>query len=302
MVGFMPRGQLETNIAAGNVLIAQNPATTERIGYVIFKDKYFKREDLGIIYQLNVLPGKQRGLIGASLLKAQFERSAYGCKLYCCWCAQDIQANYFWESVGFVPIAFRAGSRAKERVHIFWQKRIRAGDTTTPYWFPSQTTGGAIREDRLVFPIPPGTTWQDAKPLILPGEVRGQSSEFSLGIREEQKKIAGPRQKRAKREPAEPVTFRAMSGLRAGPAPQTALAKREAPKAPKAPKVKQKNDPRLVAAARELRDRYLEEFNGGRLLPTPTNQKYDVCRLIGYDQPTDVANVTIAPLQLPAAA
>ena len=114
---------------------------------------------MGIIYQMNVLPVKQRGLIGATLLKAMFDRAAYGCKLFCCWCAQDIEANYFWESLGFVPLAFRAGSREKQRVHIFWQRRIRGGDTTTPYWFPSQTTSGSIREDRLVFPIPPDTHW-----------------------------------------------------------------------------------------------------------------------------------------------
>src|SRR5947207_4541238 len=102
------------------------------------------------------------------MVKAMFGRVAWGCKLFCCWCAQDIEANRFWESLGFVPLAFRAGSRDKGRVHIFWQKRIRAGDVTTPYWFPSQTTGGSIREDRLVFPIPPGTHWSDAKPIILP--------------------------------------------------------------------------------------------------------------------------------------
>jgi ribosomal protein S18 acetylase RimI-like enzyme len=80
-----------------------------------------------VIYQLCVAPGEQRKLVGAALMRAVFERSAYGCKLYCCWCAQDIEANRFWESLGFVPIAFRAGSRAKDRVHIFWQRRIRDG-------------------------------------------------------------------------------------------------------------------------------------------------------------------------------
>src|SRR5688500_19776918 len=51
-----------------------------------------------------------------------------------------------------LPIFPRANS---PRVHIFWQRRIRAGDTgekATPYWFPSQTTSGAIREDRIVLP------------------------------------------------------------------------------------------------------------------------------------------------------
>ena len=30
--------------------------------------------------------------------------------------------------MGFVPLAFRAGSAKKSRVHIFWQQRIREGD------------------------------------------------------------------------------------------------------------------------------------------------------------------------------
>ena len=142
------------------------------VGYLMGADRYFKRDDVGIIYQMNVLPQRQRGFIGAAAAQSpQFERSAYGCRLlsHCCWCAQDLPANRFWEAMGFVPLAFRTGSAKKERVHIFWQKRIRAGDTTTPWWFPSQTSGGAIREDRIALPIPPGTHWSDAKPLVLPG-------------------------------------------------------------------------------------------------------------------------------------
>src|SRR6266498_2512430 len=53
------------------------------LGYVIGSDQYFKRDDVGIIYQLNVVPTKQRGLIGATLIKAMFDRAAYGCRLFC---------------------------------------------------------------------------------------------------------------------------------------------------------------------------------------------------------------------------
>src|SRR5205823_2331237 len=86
----------------------------------------------------------------------------------CLWCAQDLDANYFWESLGFVPIAFRTGSQKKRRVHIFWQKRIREGDVETKWWYPCQTSGGAIGDDRLVFPIPPGKRWNDEMPVVLP--------------------------------------------------------------------------------------------------------------------------------------
>ncbi len=42
-------------------------------------------------------------------------------------------------------------------------------------------------------------------------------------------------------------------------------------------RAKQENDPRLVAAARELRDRYLEQVEAGTYLPEPCG-KYEVSR------------------------
>src|SRR5436190_670531 len=97
-VGWMPTKTFEGKIKLGHVLIAEagtglaaeHARRLHSVGYLIGNDQYFKRDDVGIIYQLNVAPTKQRGLVGAALLKAQFDRSAYGCKLYCCWCAQDI--------------------------------------------------------------------------------------------------------------------------------------------------------------------------------------------------------------------
>src|SRR5436190_21538737 len=52
------------------------------------------------------------------------------------------------------------------------RSRRATGDTTTPYWFPSETRGGMMNEARLVLPIPPGTHWMDAKPTILPSTRR----------------------------------------------------------------------------------------------------------------------------------
>src|SRR6185503_10045318 len=92
---------------------------------------------------------------------------------FSCWCAQDLDAGYFWEAMGFIPIAFRTGAVGRKiRTHIFWQRRIREGDTTTPYWFPSKTDGGMMREDRIVLPIPPGVHWKDVMPVELPREPR----------------------------------------------------------------------------------------------------------------------------------
>jgi hypothetical protein len=318
MVGFMPTAQLENNIKGGHVLIAEEapssefgvPSETTRpqlatrnlvlgtpqpVGYCIYRDRYFKRDDCGVIYQLNVTPGSQRQFIGAALVRGAFERSAYGCKLFCCWCAQDIAANHFWESIGFVPLAFRAGSRGQAqggrrkegRVHIFWQKRIREDDHETPWWFPSETTGGSLRENRLVLPIPPGTHWSDAKPMVLPGAgnpgagaglpgggtALGAASDASDSETQATPKRK-PKAKAAKSKPRRGLWFAAAE---VKPPPEAPEAKSKRPKRPRMPK--QKNDPKFIAAARELRDRYLEEVNspGSRMLPA-ANGKYDVSR------------------------
>lgn len=64
-------------------------------------------------------------------------------------------------------------------------------------------------------------------------------------------------------------------GLRFGPA---ITPKDEKVKEPKPPRVKFKHDPKVVEAARELRDRYIEQINAGLLLPPSANGKYDVSR------------------------
>jgi hypothetical protein len=259
---------------------------------------------------LNVLPLKQRNLIGATLLKHVFERAAYGCRLFSCWCAQDIQANWFWEACGFVPLAFRTGSRAKQRVHIFWQRRIRQDDEITPYWYPALTKAGAVREDRIVLPIPPGTHWRDAKPIILPSqtsEVGDQRSAKALPpTRPPESRgkpfvpkaalVVAPPSKHLKQTPKGKAAVVTASGIRYidradyVPEPEPVKPKRER-------KPGAKNDPKHVAAARELRDRYLEEINSGRLLPAGQG-KYDVGRAL----PGGGVNQTPVALPAPIAA
>jgi hypothetical protein len=247
------------------------------LGYIISRDRYFKRDDVGIVYQLNVAPVSQRKLIGATLLKAVFDRAAYGCRLFCCWCAQDIEANRFWESMGFVPLAFRAGSAKKMkggRVHIFWQRRVRAGDVSTPWWFPAKTDGGALREDRLVLPIPAGLHWSDEMPRI---EME----------RAEAKVLSDEGEKKARRgKRALDMSPPTRHGARQYGGPPAVVC--DAPKVEEKPKrekrAKVKADPRLVAAARELRDRWLERVNGGEVLVG--GGKYEVGRALGGDKET----------------
>jgi len=262
---------------------------TTRVGYLIGNDQYYKRDDLGCIFQVNIVEEYKRHLVAASLLKAQFEASAWGCKLYCCWCAQDLEANKFWEAMGFVALAYRVGAELKgpkgpdgkptPRVHIFWQKRIRAGDSTTPWWFPSKTSGGELNAHRVVLPIPPGKHWSDTQALILP-------SEFKASRALPAPEATSTKEKRApvkKVKPVAPPVAVKRNGLMYSiPKPGEVVEKPkvEKIKKEKAPREKVESDPKLVAFTRELRDRWLEEVNSGRFLPF-SQSKYDVCRLIG---------------------
>ena len=280
-LGFMTRGTLEGKVRLGDVTIAES-RDGEPVGYCIASDRYYKREDCGVIYQVNVAPGRRRDLVGAALVRGAIARWPYGVKLACCWCAQDLEGPMrFWESLGFVPLAYRGGSRGKGRVHVFWQRRVRQDDEVTPYWYPSQTTGGMICEDRLVLPIPPGIHWSEAKPVILPGDDRPALPKA---------------RRRAKQKPKAPEpTGLASGGFRFGPPPTPEPEPEVKEKTPAA-----KNDPILVRKVRELRDRYLEAVEERPWLLAGEAGKYDVGRALPAAQGWR-AEVTGSARLLPAA-
>ena len=304
-LGWFPTKQFEGYVEMGGVLVAE--AAGERVGYVISKDRYAGRDDVGAIYQLAVAADYRRALVGASLVKEAFARAAYGCRLFCCWCAQDLAANKFWESLGFVPVAFRTGSRGKKRTHILWERRVVAGDDCA-WWYPFQTKGGAIREDRLVFPIMPGTSWEEAQPAVLPEEARKPAM---LESAEVVKKV------KVKKEKAAPTPFGAVPAGKMGifvggklryidrprrwdePAPApVAPAPVERPK--REVRKALKHEKAALIFCRELRDRYLEKVNATPWVLEPAG-KYEVARALGDGSAArELPDVT--RLALPAAA
>jgi hypothetical protein len=301
-LGYFPRKQFEEYINSQSVLIAEDPLPSpppeyrgreKRLGYVISKDRYLKRDELGVVYQLCVVLGAQRKLVGAALLREVFARSAYGCRLFCCWCAQDLAANYFWESMGFVPLAFRAGSDRKKRVHIFWQKRICEGDEGqggTPWWYPFKTDQGALRADRAVFPIPPGVGWREVEPVDVPTG----STKSEIRIPKQIPNLKSKIQNKAKPSGPGPGKVGILVGGRIkyvdrpgyvapvppAVAPLVPLASAPGKSVARERKPVQRIDAGFLAKARELRDRWLECVNSGTAqLPAPVG-KYDVTRML----------------------
>ena len=271
-LGFLHAATLEGKVRLGHVLVAE--AGGRAAGYVIGNDRYFKRDDVGAVFQLVIAPEHRRGLVGATLLASLFDRWAWGCKLACCWCAQDLaEASAFWAAMGFAPIAFRGGSSRKGRVHIFWQRRLRAGDGATPYWYPAVTGGGAMNADRVVLPIPRGTHWSAVTRPTLPGD--GESG--------------GPRALPSPRRPRTPAVKAARPAF---PPPHliSSGGLRFAPFAPPTPEVpavvekpvkaeRAKVSPALLALAREMRDRWQGKVEGGEWA-IESGGKYDVSRAL----------------------
>nr|MBA3272442.1 hypothetical protein [Chthoniobacterales bacterium] len=220
------------------------------------------------------------------LIREVFNRSAYGCRLYCCWCAQDLLANKFWEAMGFVPLAFRGGGGKKKRVHIYWQKKIDGPESLTPYWFPSKTDQGAMRADRIVLPIPPGLHWSDPMPVLVPDAPEApqapHETQRAIEKRDPQPQATAPATVKQA-----PVRQRAQFSPPSAN-PETVVTRVSLGKPRKAKQPKVNVDPQLINKARELRDRWLEKVND---LPMLAGGKYAVSRAL----PTSQA----AQLQLP---
>ena len=110
-----------------------------------------------------------------------------------------------------------------------------------------------MREDRLVLPIPPGVHWKSEMPILIP-EVQNALPE--PGKKERSGGTLKPIAVKSRRvqfgsPDSEPV-----------PVPAGGVVKKDKSAKPEREKVKA--DPKHVAAARELRDRYLEQFNSGQ--------------------------------------
>jgi hypothetical protein len=136
-----------------------------------------------------------------------------------------------------------------------------------------------MREDRIVLPIPPGVHWKEAMPVLLPEVQKALPS--GTGLQPVSCTEHGLKTRATKEPTLMPPTRR---GARFGPpgaAPEPVVEKIKPAKPKRPAREKVKADPVHVAKARELRDRYLEQFNAGVL--ADGNQvlaggKYDVAR------------------------
>ena len=170
-VGFLPRQALEWNIERGKVSIALENG--EPAAYLLGKGNYLRDPHFGIIYQAAVSYDARRRLMGTALVQHFMDHMEPEVRLIGLWCAQDIEANEFWQACGFEPIAARHGSRRKGRVHIFWVGRTMRGRHEA-LRYPRSTKGGLMREHREVFGLKPGEVYTEVSLPELGEQPRAQ--------------------------------------------------------------------------------------------------------------------------------
>ncbi|HEV7302099.1 MAG TPA: hypothetical protein VGN72_22370 [Tepidisphaeraceae bacterium] len=136
--------------------------------------------------------------------------------------------------------------------------------------------GGVLREDRLVFPVPPAVHWRDVLPVVLQDENGQVASAAQLAARPERRAKA-PKPKPVLRAPLmKGGLWFEEEGIIDEPATELAKARK---------KPKAKIDPRLTAMARELRDRWSERQD---LILAPPAAAHDVRRFVSHEAATTV--------------
>ena len=261
---------IEAKIAKGEVIVAVDPAGTP-MGYCMGVDRYFKRDDVGIIHQMNVVPGRQRSFIGATLLKAMFERR-------CLWmpallllvCAGSGGESFLGGDGVCAACLSRREREEKSSPHLLAKTNSTRRRRRRPGGSPRRPMAGAMRADRIVLPIPAGVHWSDEMPVIirpsdepadvkrqLPGKIKKARLPLDAPTKHGPRQYGGPSAKPTPAVIAEPVAEK--------PMPEK--------------KPKPKADPKLIAAARELRDRWLEKVNADSMA-LPGNGKYELSRAL----------------------
>ena len=214
---------------------------------------------------MNVLPGQQRGLVGATLLKAMFERARTGASCTAAGVRRTSRRISSGSRWGLCRWRFGRGARRRHRVHIFWQKRIRAGDTTTPWWFPvadewrerfgridscCRSRRGCIGAMRCPGPV----SWRLPEADHSPGD---KSQVANKTTKRETRKSQNRRSR----------TMATLPGLRFSNSPETAAAAKEKP--PAREEARRRRTIRSWWPRRELRDRWLERVNADPALLLP---------------------------------
>lgn len=114
-LGFIPAPKLEQYAAAGQLWMAYE--NDDPCGYLVFGAGW----PVLRIYQACIQYDARRREHGLALLRRLIAYAiAHGYEAISCWCADDLEANAFWQAAGFVWAGQREGGRRRGSKHNRW--------------------------------------------------------------------------------------------------------------------------------------------------------------------------------------
>lgn len=114
-IGFLPAPRLEEYRRSGQLWTADENG--EPCGFLVWGNGW----PVLRVYQVCIQYDAQRRLHGAALIGKLINKAeAEGYDRISCWVADDIPANDFWQAMGFVKMAERAGGKKRGRKHNAW--------------------------------------------------------------------------------------------------------------------------------------------------------------------------------------
>lgn len=113
-IGFIPWPSIEKYIDAGTAAIMWE--NDDPVAFVVWGEH--KRG--AKIYQLWVRMDARRHAFGRAIVEWFHARRQNKSTPTTCWCAADLDANLFWETIGFTFTSVRLGGRDRRRIHFKW--------------------------------------------------------------------------------------------------------------------------------------------------------------------------------------
>ncbi len=118
-VGFLPRPKLEEYAHRGQLLAATE--NDDFCGYLVYGNGWPKLR----VYQACIQYDARRREHGMSLVGRLIRIAAEkDCEMISLWCADDLEANDFWKTAGFVFGGQREGGKKRGRKHNLWTMRL----------------------------------------------------------------------------------------------------------------------------------------------------------------------------------
>jgi hypothetical protein len=129
-IGYMPPAAIDSCLDAGWIQTAD--LNDDAAGFILARPRLACSPTLTPIIQAAVHFDALRRHVGLAMVdQLAVKAKAAGQEALTCWCAEELDANIFWEAAGFIKVGHRDPGNARDRLLNLWR---------LPLAFPFQTT------------------------------------------------------------------------------------------------------------------------------------------------------------------